>query len=258
MKIRHPDEVIDFLFSCSTHLLLENNESWYFLPIMYRKTKEENVVDQYNMDSLPDHLTNFLLKNREWATKLFGVEFLNRIHDHGYWTTEDAEHHVFDGKLCSAIISVFEGVSSSVDIGCGSGEYVKQMIEADIECYGYDGNPNTKEITGGICDVLDFAEPVDIGKFELVVSLEIGEHIPRDYEQIFLDNITNASSKYIVLSWGIPGQLGWGHVNCRTNEYIIGELENRGFKYDNKTSEYLRNEAEFSWFKQTILCFQRM
>ena len=136
------------------------------------------------------------------------------IHQHGYWFNTDSRHHVFDSKLCEALISMFRGVESVLDIGCGDGSYIKRMNQEGFACIGYDGNPNTEILTDGLCGVMDFAEPVNIGNFELVLCLEVGEHIPRDYEQIFIDNVVKCSKKWIVLSWGLPGQPGWGHVNC--------------------------------------------
>lgn len=179
------------------------------------------------------------------------------IHKHGYWYNKDSVHHVFDAPLCSAIISLYEGVETAVDIGCGDGSYVKTMNRQGMNCVGYDGNPNTNELTEGLCQVLDFAEPVDIGTFELVISLEVGEHIPKEYEQIFLDNVANASRRYIVLSWALPGQPGWGHFNCQDNDYIINELKSRNFWYNVKDSLYLRKKSEMWWFSDTILVFAK-
>ena len=62
---------------------------------------------------------------------------------------------------------------------------IKQLISEGFKCEAYDGNPNTPEMTGGIGKVLDLSERFDLGKkFDYVVSLEVAEHIPKEYEEI--------------------------------------------------------------------------
>jgi hypothetical protein len=86
--------------------------------------------------------------------------------------------------------------------------------------------------------------------------LEVGEHIPKDYELVFLHNLCSASDN-IVLSWAIEGQSGLGHVNCQNNDYIIEKLSTFGYIYDSVTSEEARNFAELPWFKNTLMFFNK-
>jgi hypothetical protein len=181
------------------------------------------------------------------------------MNERGCWTLKsETDTHVFDKSLCDAIITVCNnhGIRSIVDIGCGNGSYVNYLNDEGLNCWGYDGSPMTKELTDGQCKRKDFSEPVDIGKFGLVLSLEVGEHIPKEYEQIFLDNLVNAAIGLIIISWAVEGQGGDGHVNCRNNNYVIQQMENRGFYYDPLTTEYLRDKSVINWFKSTILAFE--
>ena len=178
------------------------------------------------------------------------------IHQHGYWTEKsETDLHACDESLCNAIIEIFNKKLTIVDLGCGNGAYTKRFIEAGFDCRGYDGSPLTPEISGGVCGVLDLSEPIDIGVFDMVVSLEVGEHIPAEYEQIFIDNICKSSKKYVLLSWGVEGQPGVGHVNCRNNDYIIKEMERRGLRYNKIDSDYLRSKSTFPWFANTVMLF---
>jgi hypothetical protein len=177
----------------------------------------------------------------------------------GCWTLKsETDTHVFDESLCNALVTICQNrdIRSIVDIGCGNGSYVNYLNDNKLNCWGYDGSPLTKELTGGSCKRKDFSERVDIGKFGLVLSLEVGEHIPQEYEEIFLDNLVNAAIGFIIISWAIEGQGGDGHVNCRNNDYVIQQIENRGFYYDFETTQYLRDKASVSWFKNTILAFE--
>jgi hypothetical protein len=45
-----------------------------------------------------------------------------------------------------------------VDIGCGDGRYVKALRRRGVRCDGFDGNPATRELTGGVCESRDLTD----------------------------------------------------------------------------------------------------
>jgi len=95
--------------------------------------------------------------------------------------------------------------------------------------------------------------------FDVVLSLEVGEHIPAEFEQQFIDNICKHAKKHLAISWAIEGQGGSGHVNCKNNNYIISKVEDRGFKFNFNDSEKIRKAAtNASWFGYTIMVFDRI
>jgi SAM-dependent methyltransferase len=176
----------------------------------------------------------------------------------GNWTTrEEVATHEFDEPLCAAINFYFkDGVHSIIDVGCGNGSYTRYLYERGYWAEGYDGSPLTPELSKGLCRVMDFSEPVLIGEFDLVLCLEVGEHIPKQYEQTFIDNLCNLAIQWIVLSWALPGQGGTGHVNCQTNEYVIAEMAKRDFLLNEGLTTALRDEARLGWFKDTLMIFE--
>lgn len=179
------------------------------------------------------------------------------IHPRGYWLTEsETDTHLFDPVLCVAIAQWFTHLKTIIDIGCGNGKYTAALKEAGYVCRGYDGSPLTMDITRGECGIMDFSKDVDLGRYDLVLSLEVGEHIPVEYEQIFIDNLCRHSKGSILISWAIEGQAGTGHVNCRNNDYIIAEMKERGFIYDEELSQYFRGNSYLPWFKNTLMYFE--
>ena len=188
---------------------------------------------------------------------IYILEIGKIMNERGIWTTrEEIATHQFDESIAVTISKMFPVIRTVADIGCGNGDYTKYLNSTKIKCSGYDGSPLTEEITSGECYIMDFSVPVVIGTFDLVLCLEVGEHIPAQYEKVFIDNICNAARKLIILSWAVPGQGGTGHVNCHDNEYIIYKISRRGFGFYPELTKRLRRDATLSWFKDTLMAFR--
>ena len=182
------------------------------------------------------------------------------ISEKGYWIGEEAAcEHAFDEKLCQNLIDFFKSRGGSVcDLGCGMGEYTRRMRKAGIFADGFDGNPDTPVITDGLANVLDLSIPFVFEKpYEWALTLEVGEHLPEKYESTLIDNITKNSTRGVVLSWAVEGQGGYGHFNCRNNDYIKGLFLARGYKNDVETENLLRSNVDLPWFKETIMVFTK-
>jgi len=179
------------------------------------------------------------------------------VHERGYYTDpQEWEHGVCEASLIKSILELFE-IKTVVDLGCGNGNYTRQFLANGISCEGYDGNPLTEELTEGLCHVLDITYPLDLGKFDLVFSLEVGEHIPPEFEQQFIDNCCNSSNKYIACSWAHPGLEWEGHVNCQTSEYVIAEFEKRGFMYNEEATSFIRKNNTGYLHLNSIMVFEK-
>lgn len=177
----------------------------------------------------------------------------------GAWVGEALEEHCFDPRLAQALVRFLwsRGAASIYDFGCGNGAYTLFFRQHGLRCEGFDGNPETSRMTQGQCVELELHQPVDLQPVDWVISLEVGEHIPLEYEAIFLDNLARHAKKGVVLSWAIEGQGGHGHVNCRNNDYMIEQMRQRGFRYLPEPSRNLRAIVELSWFEETLMVFSR-
>jgi cyclopropane fatty-acyl-phospholipid synthase-like methyltransferase len=185
-----------------------------------------------------------------------------KINEVGFWETTDQTGHVHDLSIAASLCKYLadKQAKTVVDFGCGLGDYAKLFKEWDYKVEAYDGNPNTETLSGKIGKVLDLSKPFYLGKkFDVVMSLEVGEHIPKEFEEQFIDNITKHAKKHLIISWAVEGQGGDGHVNCANNDYIIGQIVDRGFKHNGKDSQTIRNAAtNASWFGYTIMVFDKV
>ena len=183
------------------------------------------------------------------------------IHKNGYWQGIQAEsQHKHDSSLGDSLAKFFtsQNVTSLVDFGCGMGKYVKTFQENNISAIGYDGNPNTPELTNNLGRVLDLSELTQFDEpFDWVMSLEVGEHLPSKFEDIFIKNLHYNNKYGIVLSWARKGQGGDEHVNEQNNDYIKSKICDLGYWNDIESETKLREESSLPWFKETIMVFRK-
>lgn len=182
----------------------------------------------------------------------------------GIWSLKEAKtRHRCDFLLAASIGTFYNPPKRAVDLGCGNGRYCSIFSSYGWPSVcGYEGTLDVDKlgVYENIC-YSDLSKPVgkilNSLKYDFVLSLEVGEHIPKQYEQIFINNVCEFVKKDLVLSWAIPGQKGMGHVNERSNEYIIQQFEERGLIFWKKMSDGLRKRSSLKWFKNTIMVFRR-
>ncbi len=184
----------------------------------------------------------------------------------GRWESHTFSGHAYDNGLGQALLHLLSYVkpTSIADFGCGPGWYVALLRRHGYDVQGYDGNP-TVEFTSSLffndgfhCLEADLTDELESDEpFDLVISLEVGEHIAPCWEETYLHNLTRNAGRYILLSWAVENQLGDGHVNCHSNEYICNQMHRLGFLHIPSISRYLRHSASLWWFKQTIMFFQK-
>lgn len=184
------------------------------------------------------------------------------INKNGYWEGLSASsQHMYDFKLSTQLLSFLknENVESIVDLGCGLGTYVQHFNSNGLKADGFDGNPNTPELTNNQCSVLDLSKEFKFDKpYDWVMSLEVGEHLPAEFEDIFISNLHNNNKKGIILSWAVKGQGGHGHFNEQNNDYIKEKVMKLGYTNDTFAETILRQSSTLPWFKNTIMVFRKI
>ncbi len=180
----------------------------------------------------------------------------------GVWGQEEATKSGYphNDALRDKLCAVFEKSKTIRDFGCGDAYYIAHLQEQGFEVFGYDGFIPENSKLPSKCTAIDLTDPALVLFRGQVLSLEVGEHIPAEYEDFFLNNITRACSTRMVLSWAIPGQGGIGHVNCLTNDQVMDRLAFRGFVLNVRLTEYLRKDTPMSvkYFENTLMVFDRI
>ena len=187
------------------------------------------------------------------AVEEFEADAAMRVSQTGAWL--DRGGHTFDASLAAAAAEMLRDldIQDVADIGCGDGVVHPLSERRRLYLRWLRWQPEHTRLAD---DCADFSEPQYLGKYDAVLCLEVGEHIPAQYETIFIDNLARHANKIIVLSWAVPGQGGVGHVNEKTNEYIIGRMAESGWQHDAQKSQALRNAASNCyWFDDTVMVF---
>jgi hypothetical protein len=182
-----------------------------------------------------------------------------KIKKNGSWVVGKNDlGHSYVERMSELIIDIVSKEEPELvyDFGCGYGHYISNISKLGIEAVGFEAHPN-KSLYRNI-KKLDLSIPAILKKpADISISLEVGEHIPVEFEQIFIDNICNNTKKTVILSWAVEGQPGDGHINCRNNDYIISEMAMRGFVFDPSILEKRKSFDRDHWFYNTTMLFHK-
>jgi hypothetical protein len=153
-----------------------------------------------------------------------------------------------------------ENVTSISDFGAGVGQYKYEILKRfpDLDYRAYDGAGNVEKYTHGFLNYFDLTMPLSLPKADWVMSLEVGEHIPAKYEGMMIRNLDRHNCKGVILSWGVLGQDGHGHVNNHSNEYIIQVFRELGYSYDvSTTTKFRASKGSYAWLTKSMMVFRR-
>ena len=183
--------------------------------------------------------------------------------DQGGWckqaSTEKGGQHMTDASLIPALSQFLKNKSVS-SFGDGPGAYKREMLKlGELKSYdAYDGAPYCEETSEGKVKFLDLTIPqYGIPLYDWIISLEVAEHIPTKYENIYLDNIYRHAKEGIILSWAVPGQGGLSHINNRPLEYVVNSMMKNGFVRDEKASKYLQGAASLPWIQSNLNVYRK-
>lgn len=148
--------------------------------------------------------------------------------------------------VCSAIKTAYPNIKSICDVGCATGSFLKGFLGMGLEADGIEGSIAAKPYSvcpDGIIKYLDFRLPVDVGKRDLVISLEMAEHVEPEFAEIYTKNLCNISDN-VLISAAPPGQGGHYHVNCQPKEYWIKLFDQVDFSVDYHIMKVIHREWE--------------
>lgn len=149
---------------------------------------------------------------------------------------------------------------SVIDVGCGAGVWLSVFKEHGVnEILGLDGHyVNEASLYIPLQDfqatnlTIPFKESK---KYDLVVSLEVAEHLPLDSAEIFIDSLTKLGS-VILFSAAIPFQGGIDHVNEQWPNYWENIFQDKGYiVIDCLRNKLMQNTNVEWWYAQNMVIY---
>lgn len=174
-------------------------------------------------------------------------------------SVETSGEHKTDKKFVPVLAEFFKGKYVG-SFGDGPGRYKQMLLDTGLlKGYdAYDGAPFSEKTSEGRVQFLDLTLPqFGLPMYDWIMSLEVAEHIPKEYESIFVDNIVRHAREGIVLSWAKIGQGGYSHVNTRSFEYVKNLFESLGFAHDLENSTMFQKAASLEWLQWNTNVYRR-
>eukprot|EP00397_Hematodinium_sp_SG-2012_P036412 GEMP01039310.1.p1 GENE.GEMP01039310.1~~GEMP01039310.1.p1 ORF type:complete len:235 (+),score=53.42 GEMP01039310.1:594-1298(+) len=158
-------------------------------------------------------------------------------------------HHV--AKMCSSVL----------DLGAHVGHASKWLADYGVLVHAVDGTRGIFNITHGRVEEVDLvtekisAQRWGLSEFDCVLSIEVAEHIPPEFEDMFLGHLELA--KMAFLSWAVIGQGGTGHVNCQSTDAVKEKMEARGWILDQNVTTALRRDSSWDYIANSVALWRK-
>ena len=151
---------------------------------------------------------------------------------------------------------------SVIDVGCGLGIWLSVFKEFGVkDVFGIDGDHVDRsmlQIPNERFTAFDLKKPIPINRqFDLVISLEVAEHLPEDCAKTFIHSLTGLGP-VILFSAAIPFQEGTNHLNEQWPDYWANYFNEDGYvAVDCLRKKVWQDDQVEWWYAQNMLIFAR-
>jgi SAM-dependent methyltransferase len=172
-----------------------------------------------------------------------------------------AEHAARAAQKVTDLVDEWLQPESVLDVGCGLGVWTNEWLSRSRDVTGVDGpylERSRLRLPQERFVVADLKEPLDLGRrFDLVISLEVAEHLPEEAADGFVLSLTSHADA-VLFSAAIPRQGGEFHVNCQWPSYWQTRFAAHGFTtFDLLRPRLWDDESIVWWYRQNMLLFAR-
>lgn len=185
------------------------------------------------------------------------------IYDKNFFVNQVNTSYKSAQQIIPIILEIFKP-KSVIDIGSGAGGWLYVFKEYGIDnIFGYDASDLKEE--DYLIDKKLIATNMDFSnesfrithKADLLISLEVAEHLPLSAADNFIKELTK-SSDIIIFSAAFPYQGGLNHFNEQPSWYWREKFETNGYlEIDFIRHKILHNKEISWWYKQNITCYAK-
>jgi glycosyltransferase involved in cell wall biosynthesis/SAM-dependent methyltransferase len=185
---------------------------------------------------------------------------------HRRYPTEEHQRFAPDTRrgavVVANILESWVDFRTVLDLGCGTGIWLnvlrdggrRQVFGVDFEATG----PADLAVDPELILTADLGQKLDLHRrYDLVVCLEVAEHIDAQFADVVVENCTRHAD-LILFSAALPGQQGVHHVNEQPPQYWAERFQRRGYTVFDLIRPLIWNEPQIPlWYRQNILLFAR-
>jgi SAM-dependent methyltransferase len=162
-------------------------------------------------------------------------------------------------KIVVEILRQILPCGSVLDVGCGDGRWLAAFAEAGACVRGVDGpwtDTANLRISSNCFAIKDLMQPFTLDRrFDVVVSLEVAEHLPESTATGFVKTLVRHSN-VVLFSAAIPYQGGYKHINEQWQSYWIDQFAQQNYvAFDPIRSQIWTHPDVYDWYKQNIMLF---
>lgn len=191
------------------------------------------------------------------------------IHDFIY--DDDVYESFNEGSASRSVAAISETIIkdlkpvSVIDVGCGAGILLEALQSKGCQIFGLEySSPAVKRCKDRGVDVRQFNLEKDSLKkkisFDVVVSMEVAEHLPERTSDRYLDLLVSLAD-IIVFTAAPPGQGGLDHVNEQPKSYWITRFKRRNYVLDEELTAQWADKWEKDgnvavWYYKNLMIFR--
>ena len=167
-------------------------------------------------------------------------------------------------ELCQALCDTLD-FRTVLDLGCGNGFVLSEMLARGKGVRGVELSPAVRALLPAdlqpLVTIGSATSSGKLGEFDLVVCVEVAEHVPPEESDGLLDTISANARDWVYFTAASPFQPGHGHINCRQQFFWMDGFRRRGFDLEwDKTRELVGRIADMKpavWLPMNSLVFRR-
>ena len=157
-------------------------------------------------------------------------------------------------------VKSFIDFHSAVDLGCGMGTWCKSLIDLGIQDYfaidNHEYDSTYMLISAEKYMHFDLSHPLSLSRrFDLAISVEVGEHIDKQYSDIYIRNLC-LSSDIVLFSAALSNQGGTGHINEQPSTYWENIFTKYGYRAIDCIRPYFWNDEQIEiWYRNNCIIY---
>lgn len=186
---------------------------------------------------------------------------MNTVYSKEFFEKLEKESRESAEQIVPIVMDLINPVSV-VDVGCGIGNWLAVFKKSGVEeILGIDGDyidRSLLKIPESNFQPFNLENPINIErKFDLVISLEVAEHLPSICADSFVNSLVNLGP-IILFSAAVPFQGGVNHLNEQWPQYWVDRFKSHGYEViDCIRNKIWENRKVAGSYAQNTLLFIR-